>query len=195
MSVVSPLINDWIGNKLKWTFTYQPVTRPFSVPPNNRIVIPDPDHTFRAPEGTLLFMNVFFTSPYGGMTMESEPNLDFRTTNTALNNLVAGFTSPNNVTYVSVPPDTPPGLFGVNSNKEWPWEESCRLYVINTHPTQTITCLGYAYIMAYLKEPRKTTLLDIGRMALWRSLFPELESTIKNELKQIAAKQVEELSE
>lgn len=153
MSIVSPLIVDWIQNKLPWRFTFQPVTQSFDLAPGVRLQIPDPQYIFQAAEGTLVSMTTAFSSPYGGMSMESSPNLDFRSDNTILNSLTVGNTGPNNMTFARVPPDTLPGIYILNSYKEWPWLENCRLFLLNTS-SKSIRCLGYGYTMAYLTGSR-----------------------------------------
>ncbi len=193
MSAVSPLINDWMANKLKWTYTFQPVSGPFTLKPREKRQVPRADFTFKAPEGSLLHMSVMFDSPQGGMSMESEPNLDFRMVNTVINNLASGHTVPSVMTHARIPPDTPAGLFSLHSLHEWPWLEWCKLYIINGDPVQEIKCIGYGYTIAYLIEPRKTTLLDIERLTLYQELYPNLKNKIQEGLSNIANKQVEEV--
>jgi len=193
MSVVSPLINDWIKNKLKWTYTFQPVLGPFTLRPGQKRQIPLEDFIFRAPEGTLVFMSVMFDDPQGGMSMESEPNLDFGVVNTIINNLASGHTVPSVMTHARVPPDTPAGLFSLASLHEWPWLEWCKLFIINGSATQAIRCIGFGYTMAYLTEPRKTTLLDIERIKLYQELYPNLKTEIQEGLESTAKKQVNEV--
>ncbi|GAG98057.1 unnamed protein product [marine sediment metagenome] len=126
--------------------------------------------------------------------MESEPNLDFKSINTVGNSALLGNFLPNVMTYASMPPMTPAGLFGLNSNKEWPWFEWCKLYVINASTTRTINCIGFAYTMAYLTEPRRTTLLDVERLELYQELYPSLKPEIEAALKSIAKRQVDEVT-
>lgn len=193
MSAVSPIISNWIENKLKWTYTFQPVVRPFPLKPGQKRQLPLENFSFKAPEGTLIYMIVVFDSPFGGMSMESEPNLDFKAVNTILNSLGSGNDIPNVMTYCRAPPDTPAGVYVLSSIHEWPWLEWCKLYVINSHTTQTIRCLGFAYTVAYLTEPRKTTLLDIERLELYQKLYPSLKPEIEAALKSTARKQVKEV--
>lgn len=193
MSAVSPLINNWIENKLKWTWTFQPVLRPFPLAPGQKRQVPIENYIFRAPEGTLLHMVVAFDSPLGGMSMESEPNLDFRMVNNIQNVTGGGVHLPNVITYSRIPPDTPTGYFTLHSVKEWPWLEWCKLFVINSSTTQTIRCLGFGYTMAYLLESRRTTLLDIERLKLYQELYPDLKPEIETALKNTAKRQIEEV--
>jgi len=158
MSALSPLISNWIENDLTWRYAFQPVLGPFTLRPGQKRQIPLEDFIFRAPEGTLLHMSVMFDSPQGGMSMESEPNLDFKIVNIINNNLASGHSLPSVMTHARVPPDTPAGLFSLHSLHEWPWLEWCRLYIVNGDAAQAIRCIGFGYTMAYLIEPRKTPL-------------------------------------
>ena len=195
MSAVSPLITNWINNKLRWTYTFQPILKPFILKAGQRRQLPREDFIFQAPEGVLLQMSVAFDDPCGGMSMESEPGLEFVQVNTAGNEAAGGLQLPSVLTFARIPPDTPVGIYTVNSLKEWPWLNSCKLYVINSSKTQSITVLGFGYTMAYLVEPRKTTLTDIERIKLWLELYPDLRPQVDEALKKVAKKQIQEITQ
>ena len=152
MSIASSLITDWIKEDLKWKYLYQPTVGPFAVPPG-KVQIPQADYVFEYPEGTLIWMITAFNSIFGGMSMQAEPHLDFGDLNTIANSIGQGATAPNNLTYCLIPPTTPAGMFVLVSVKEWPWEDWCKLFLINTSPAP-ITCFGYGYQMAVLEEKR-----------------------------------------
>lgn len=177
MSAVSPLIADWIREDLKWKWVFQPAVHPFALAPG-KTRIPSKDYVFSAPEGVLVTMGAVFDSPHGGISMDSEPNLDFKEVNTISNNILAGTTTPNNVTYVNVPPTTFPGVYAIVSNKEWPWVRSCKLYLVN-ETAVPITCYGYGYTMAYLMEDRPMSLLELSNLRTAYEYFPELRETVK----------------
>ena len=118
--------------------------------------------------------------------MQAEPNLDIGVVNTVIGNIFAGVTVPTGITYARVPPATPPGIYTIHSNKEQPWMETCRLYVLNSDPVNSITCLGYGYMMALLKEPRPDesivplkTMAEIQHMI---SLYPEMRNPLRMKL-------------
>jgi hypothetical protein len=176
MSAVSPLIADWIREGLEWKWVFQPAVQPFTVAPG-KMRIPTEDYVFSAPEGTLVYMAVVFNSPYGGISMEAEPNLDFKERNTIHTHIALGNTAPNNMTYVNVPPVSGPGLYTIISSKEWPWVRSCRLFVVN-EGAAPITCIGYAYVMALLVEERRMSLSKLFALRAAYDYFPQLRETI-----------------
>lgn len=153
MSIVSPLVAEWISKGIKWTYSTFPKKKPFTIPPNSKYQI---ESTFKAPVGSLIYMTAAFNSPMGGISMESDPNLDFGMINSVINGIYAGNTSPNGLTYVTVPPTTPDGYYVIHSHKEWPWLHWAKLYVINTDPVNSIICYGYGYLMVYVTESLKS---------------------------------------
>jgi len=197
MSTVSPLITDWMSNRLKWVYTFQPTVRPFTLDPGEKRQVPSQTYIFTAPEGVLIHMDAVFDSPYGGFSMEAEPNLDVGVVNTIINNLVTGATVPSGITYIRVPPATPPGIYSIHSSKEQPWMETCRLYVLNSDPVNSITCIGYGYTMAFLKEPRKDesivplkTMAEVQQML---ALYPEMRDPLRQKMMESAEEFLEKM--
>jgi len=150
---VSPLINSWIEQGLEWVWFWRPVQRPFAIPANGQIQVPSEAYTFKAPEGTLLTFNGLFDHPSCGIRLECHPELDTGVVFTIANMLGAGFYNIPMYITAMIPPQTPAGIYAVNQQKEWPWTEWARLYLINTDSIPH-TCTGYAYTMALLKKPR-----------------------------------------
>ena len=187
MSTLSPLIADWNSHRLEWIYDFQPTVRPFTLAPGERRLVPTQDYIFKAPEGILIQMSAVFDSPYGGFSMMAEPNMDIGVVNTVINNLVAGATTPNGSTHARVPPATPPGVYSIHCSKEQPWLETCRLYVLNSDPSNSITCIGYGYTMAYLKKPRRdesiVPLKEIAEAQHAASLYPETREALRRRLR------------
>jgi len=150
---VSPLVTNWIERGLEWRYFWRPVVRPFTIPAGSHVQIPSEGYTFRAPEGIAMTFNALFDDPNCGIRFEAAPELDTGDTFTVNTLAVAIANMPFYVTAL-VPPQTPPGLYGIVQNKEWPWKEWARLYLINTDSVDH-RCIGYAYTMLLLKEPRK----------------------------------------
>ncbi len=150
---VSPLITSWIEKGLEWTWFWRPVQRPFTVPAKGQIQIPSGAYTFKAPEGVLLTFGAMFDHPMGGIRLESNPELDTGTVFTAANMTLIGLYNTPMYVMAVVPPRTLPGMYGVTQQKEWPWTDWARLYVVNEDSVPH-RCLLYAYTMAMLKEPR-----------------------------------------
>jgi len=150
---VSPLITSWIEKGLEWVWYWRPVQRPFTIPANGQVQVPSGEYTFNAPEGTLLTFGGMFDHPMCGIRLESHPELDTASVFTVQNMTLIGLY--NTPMYVSakVPPRTLPGMYGVTQQKEWPWTDWARLYLVNEDSVPH-RCLMYAYTMAMLKEPR-----------------------------------------
>ena len=179
-----------MSHGLRWTYAFQPTLRPFTLGPGEKRQVPAQDYIFKAPEGALLMMGVAFDSPYGGFSMLAEPSLDIEEVNTVNANIAAGLVTPTTITYARVPPDTPPGIYTLHSNKEQPWVETCRLYVLNSDPVNSITCFGYGYIMVYLTEPRPDEsivplkkMIEVQEML---SLYPEMRNALKTKMEEAA---------
>ncbi len=150
---VSPLINSWIEQGLEWRWYWRPVERPFTIPAEGQVQIPSAAYIFRAPEGTLLTLNGVFDHPKCGIRGETHDELDTGFFFTVENMTLIGLS--NTPMYVSsmIPPKTLPGIHVINQQKEWPWTEWARLYLINSDSVPH-TCLKYSYTMAMLREPR-----------------------------------------
>lgn len=180
MSIASPLISDWISRGLKWKWTIQPTVRPFAIT-NGKTQIPQEKKDFTGSEGTLLYLLAVFNSPNGGISIESDPALNKGETETIANNLAIGNVLPNNLIYAIVPPTSPAGVFAIVMLKEWPWTETCKLFLVNGGQP-AINCITYAYAIAYLTEPRPMSLETVEKLRFIYDLYPELQQTIKQTL-------------
>lgn len=180
-----------MGEGLPWKYHFQPHVEPFYLQPNEKRQIPQETKTFSAKEGTLTHMTAAFTSPMGGISMQSveEVNLDFKTINTIRNETYIGATSPNNVTFVAIPPVTPAGVYVIHSQKEWTWETNARLYVLNSSKTDTIKCLGYGYIMDTMNKDRYRA----EEWAFYLTLFPQLKEQLRDKLKSKITSRLQEI--
>jgi len=147
--VVSPLIADWIKNKLRWRYIYSPVFRPTTLSPGQMLRISEHRH----PEGVFVLGGAAFDSPMCGVRLEAAPRLDTER-NFTLNTIIGtGLTSPNVGYWVAMPPTTPPGVYVLHVFKEWDWLDFFRLYVYN-NDTVPHTYLFGGYTLAVLLKPR-----------------------------------------
>ena len=147
---VSPLVTSWIERGLEWNYFWHPVIRPFNIPAKGQIQIPGEGYTFKAPEGILMTFNAAFDHPTCGIRFEAYPELDTGSGFT-VNFLSLGLSNMQTYLAALVPPQTPPGLYVVSQNKEWPWKEWARLYLINTDSVDH-RCIAYGYTILLLKE-------------------------------------------
>lgn len=153
LTSASHLISDWVEKGLEWTWFWRPVRRPFTIPANNQVQVPSGEHTFKAPEGTLLTFSAMFDHPQCGIRLESHPELDTGSVFTVQNMTGIGFYNTDMYVIALIPPRTPAGLYGIAQQHEWPWTEWVRLYVVNEDSVPH-RCMAYAYTMAMLKKPR-----------------------------------------
>jgi len=153
LAPVSPLITSWIEKDLEWRWFWRPVQRPFEIPANGQVQIPSGVYTFKAPEGTLLTFGAMFDHPNCGIRLESQPELDTGAVFTVANMTLIGLYNSSMYVTAMVPPRLAPGLYGITQQKEWPWTDWARLYLVNEDSVPH-RCLAYAYTMAMLKEPR-----------------------------------------
>ena len=147
---VSPLINSWIERGLEWTWFWRPVQQAFTIPANGQVQIPSEGYTFRAPEGTLLTLNGVFDHPKCGIRGVSHPGLDTENIFTVECMTLVGFSNTPMYVTALLPPRTPPGVFAISQQKEWPWTQSMEMYLINTDSIPH-SCLTYSYTVALLK--------------------------------------------
>ena len=182
---VSPLITDWMRLGLKWKYVWFPKVGPFTIPAGGQVQLPSQDYTFSAPEGILLTFYATFDHPNCGIRLECSPNLDTGDLFTAQLLLAGGISGQPFYITVFGPPATPPGIYAIMESKEWPWKEWMRLYVINNDSVPH-TCLGYAYTIATLDEPRPddriVPLKDMARVQQMLELYPELREPLRERL-------------
>jgi len=150
---VSSLVTSWIEHGLEWRYFWRPAVKPFTIPAGGQVQIPSEGFTFKAPEGILRTFNAAFDHPACGIRFEAYPELDTREFFTVDTMAIA---LSNMATYVTslIPPQTPPGIYTIAQNKDWAWKEWTRLYLFNPDSIDH-KCIGYAYTMLLLKEPRK----------------------------------------
>lgn len=180
---VSPLITDWMKLGLKWSYGWQPVTRPFTLPAGKEVQLPSQNYTFYAPEGILLTFFSFFDHPKCGIRLEAYPNLD--TENFfSIQNLLTNINQSSFLTTIT-PPKTPYGLYIIGNVKEWSWLTWMRLYLFNSDSVDH-KCLTYAYTIATLQEPRPKDsvipLQTIEMIRLFHDMYPEKRNEIKDKL-------------
>jgi hypothetical protein len=152
MSALSPLVTDWIANKLKWKYIYSPKRVPRALAPNEMYKIGEHKH----PEGTLIMAAAAFDNPKCGLRMKAAPELDTERGHTILYLMAAGGAEPVLFTTIAVPPRTPPGIFELAILKEWPWNNFVEIYVYNDDPDESHTCLWCSYTVMVLTEERLT---------------------------------------
>jgi len=169
LTTISPLIRDWIRLGLEWTYHWQPKVRPFTLNPGEEVQVPQAGYTFKAPEGVLLTFAASFDHPKCGIRLES-PQLDTRDIFTVENIAFIGTVNMPFFVFAMTPPHT--SHYMVFNYKEWAWTEWARLYVFNAD-TEPHTCLGYAYTMATLREPRPLDLETVGLLKLAWEICPE----------------------
>jgi len=153
MSGWNPQIADWMSLGLEWQYLDQTILRPFELPAKGQRQLPVEDFTFKYPEGVLLQFTGGFDHPSCGIRIESEPEFDTDTFFT-VNNLALGATRPEILVYATIPPVTPPGLYGLRILSPWVWKKWLRLYLFNPDSIPH-RVLFHGYHIAVLKEPRK----------------------------------------
>ena len=182
---VSPLIADWMRLKLRWMYHWTPTMRPFAIPAGGEVRVPSQEYIFEAPEGVLLTFGALFNDPSCGIRLECNPELDTDTTFTVANMVLAGLVNTPMYVTAMVPPRTLPGTYGVAQQKEWPWTEWMRLSIFNPDSVPH-TCIGYAYTVATLREPRpRESVLDLAtlkRLQLAYEMYPESRDVMKEKL-------------
>jgi len=191
MSIASPIISRWIQRKYEWIWTFEPKVNTFPIPANQRLQIPNDKATFAAEEGTVLYMTATFDSMDGGIVIETDEGYDRKVADSIRNYVNLGQVTPNNMIYAAIPPTTPVGRFVLIQMKEIPWTKTCRLYVFN-NSNVTINCLGYTYIVAYLKQKKPFELEEVQRLKVFYDMFPNRQATIKNILEKEAIKNLGE---
>ncbi|MHA1262693.1 MAG: hypothetical protein ACTSSA_11500 [Candidatus Freyarchaeota archaeon] len=143
MSVSSPLIFDWIQNGLEWQYIFAPIIRPFTIPAGKEVELHPGE--YRYPEGVLITASAGFDSPKCGIRLRAEPYLDTENKLTVelmtLGNLVEPWVG---TVFATMPPDTPPGVYVLRSEKEWPWVESIKITLFNTD-TVDHKCIGFSW--------------------------------------------------
>lgn len=148
MSVVSPLIVNWIDKGYKWKYIYNPVTRVRPIPRNGDIEIAH----YEYPEGSLILLGAFFDNPLCGVRMEADPKVDTERTHSIANFILAGLTAPNVGEFVTIPPTTPAGVFGIHIMKEWPWQSWCKIHIFNSDLAAAHNFLGLGYTMVVIEK-------------------------------------------
>lgn len=147
------LIENWITQGMKWVHVTQISIKSFDILAGQTIQIPNEKYTFNYPEGVILVYDAFFDHPKCGIRIESEPNFDTKDKLT-IENKLKGLTRPENIIYTLIPPDTPPGQYGIRLLSPWIWQKYLNLYVFN-NDSITHTCLGYEYYIAVSREARR----------------------------------------
>jgi len=179
---VSPLITDWMRLGLKWKYIWYPKMGPFTIPARGQVQLPSQDYTFTAPEGVAITFNGLFDHPNCGIRLECSPNLDTSDLFTVQQFLSLGLNALPFYVTAFAPPATPPGIYVIMQSKEWAWKEWARLYVINNDSVPH-TCLGFAYFIAILDEPRPderlVPLRDTARVQQMLELYPELRGPLR----------------
>ena len=152
MSALVPQINDWDRLGLDWTYLDEARYKPFTIPANGQIQLPRDDYIFQYPEGVIIQFSALFDHPLCGWRLEAHPGLDtdniFTVANTAI-----GLSRTDVLSYASIPPVTPAGIFMIRICGPWVFNEWMRIYAINTDSLPH-RLLGHAYHIAVLKEPR-----------------------------------------
>jgi len=176
----NPLIQDWIERGLRWKYVWQPFYRPFTVPAQGQVQLPQGDYIYKAPEGVLLTLNGVFDHPYCGIRMNN-PQLDTLNVFTVNSVVFAGLYNAPWYVEASVPPKTADGVYAITQQKAWPWTDWCELYMINEDSSDH-TCYGFGYTMALLLEERPPDATETALMAmLANSLYP-VEERLKRKI-------------
>lgn len=178
---ISPLITDWMKNKLKWRYLWQPVYKPFTVPAKGQVQIPFGDRTFKYPEGVILSFSASFDSSCCGLRYETE-NLDTGKAVTVDNITALGALNEPFYVWAAQPPDTLQGVHYIANYKEWAWQNWFNLFVINTDSANHY-CLNFQYAVAVLLEPRppdpEASLL---KMILLERLDPDFRKKLEDKI-------------
>jgi hypothetical protein len=181
---ISPLIADWMRLKLNWSYLWQPQLKPFTISAGTEVHLPHQDFIYKYPEGILLTFGAAFDHPNCGIRFEN-PQIDTGRDFTVNALLISGLV--NQPWYVSSmgPPQTPVGIYGIAHQKEWAWTDWARLYVFNSD-TIPHTCIGVAYTLAVLKEPRPddsiVPLETMKRIQLAYEMYPEAREGLRKRL-------------
>jgi hypothetical protein len=181
---------------LKWKYVWFPKVGPFTIPARGQVQLPSQDYTFSAPEGVLLTFSAGFDHPNCGIRGEWAPNLDTGDLFTVQQVGSFGFVDQPFYVTAFIPPVTPPGIYVIAMSKEWAWKETMRLYVIN-NDSIAHTCLGFAYTIATLDEPRPddrlVPLRDMARVQQMLELYPELREPLRRRLKDEVEQFIEDM--
>lgn len=161
MSVTSPLIADWIENKLSWKYVYSPTVNPRTIAAHEMALY----HKHVYPEGIFIGGTGAFSSPLCGFRLRADPDLDTERTLTIKYATGFGGTFPNVNTWASIPPTTPPGIYVGNIAKEWPWLNFLEISVFNNDTVEHHFIEG-VYTLAVLSKPRPTPSLEIQQQIL-----------------------------
>jgi hypothetical protein len=181
---------------LKWKYVWFPKIGPFTIPPGEQVQLPSQDYTFSAPEGVLLTFGGLFDHPQCGIRFECHPNLDTGSDFTVARISLLGTLNQPWFLAALIPPATLPGQYVITQYKEWGWKEWMRLYVFNADSVPH-TCLGFAYTIATLDEPRPddrlVPLKDMARVQQMLELYPELREPLRRRLEDEAEQFVKDL--
>jgi len=181
---LSPLITDWMKNKLKWRYLFQPIYRPFIIPANGQVQVPFGQHTFKYPEGVLLAFSASFDNSDCGIRYEAE-NFDSQLAVTVDNMTAIGALNEPFFLWAAQPPDTLQGVHYIANYKEWAWQDWFNLYVINTGSVEHY-CLSFSYTIAVLLEPRPSdTVTDLLKALLMKDLDLDFRKKLETKLKKI----------
>ena len=182
---VSPLITDWIRNRLKWRYIWQPVYLPFIIPARGQVQLPIGEHTFNYPEGILISFSASFDNSKCGIRYESEHNLDTKNVITVDNITALGSLNEPFFLWAAQPPQTLQGVHYIANYKEWAWTKWLRLYVINTDSAPHY-CLNFQYHIAVLLEERPTDKVEsLLKILVMEGLDPEFRKKLVDKIKEV----------
>lgn len=173
MSVLSPVITDWINLGLKWNSIVQPKVVPRVLAPLEMYKVAQHQH----PEGGIILFGSLFDSSFCGARLKASPGFDTERLLTINRLMFAGLVTSSPGSWVVVPPTTPPGIFCFHSQKEWPFLEYCEVYVYNDDPVNSHTCLGIGYNLVALEKPREVRSIEIEKKIL--DIQTEMLKTLK----------------
>ena len=181
---------------LKWKYVWFPKVGPFTIPPGGQVQLPSQDYTFSAFEGVILTFGGLFDHPQCGIRFECHPNLDTGTDFTVARISLLGTLNQPWFLSALIPPATLPGQYVIMQYKEWGWKEWMRLYVFNADSVPH-TCLGFAYTVATLDEPRPddrlVPLREMARVQEMLELYPELRGPLRSRLKDEVEQFIEDM--
>lgn len=152
MSAKYPAIEEWERLGLKWMYIWNPKVAITTITARGQVQIPYEGYAYKYPEGVFIFGSGAFDHPSCGVRAEWAPNFDSGDLFTVQNLALGGITRPEEFIYVNMPPHSP--WYSVRVCASWKWEQWLNLYLINTDSVPH-RCLGFAYMLAVLQEPRK----------------------------------------
>ena len=152
MSSWIPQIDDWEQHGLAWGYIDEAKYGSITIPANGQFQLPQGDYTFDYPEGVLIQFSAIFDHPLCGWRLEANPGLDTEN-NFTVSNTSLGLSRPDILSYASIPPITPAGVYMIRIGSPWFWTKWMKLYIINTDSVAH-TLFGHAYHIAVLKKPR-----------------------------------------